>query len=50
MSGLGRGRAGTFTTELTPGRYGLVCAISDETDGRLHTAHGMLQEFTVAAK
>ncbi len=49
MSGLGPGRTGTFTTDLTPGRYGVVCAISDVKDGRLHTAHGMMQEFTVAA-
>jgi len=50
MSGLGAGRTGTFTTTLAPGRYGLVCWIPDVKDGKPHEMHGMVQEFTVAAK
>ena len=50
MAGLGRGRTGTFPTTLTPGRYGVVCYISDAKDGKPHEMHGMVQEFTVAAK
>ena len=50
MSGLGTGRTGTFTTTLTPGRYGIVCWIPDVKDGKPHEMHGMVQEFTVAAK
>lgn len=50
MSGLGRGRTGTFTTTLTPGTYGMICWIPDEKDGKPHSAHGMVQEFTVAAR
>ena len=50
MSGLGTGRTGTFTTTLTPGRYGLVCWIPDVKDGKPHEMHGMVQEFAVAAR
>lgn len=50
MAGLGKGRTATFTTELTPGRYGIVCWIPDVKDGKPHEMHGMVQEFTVAAK
>ncbi|AHG93237.1 hypothetical protein J421_5702 (plasmid) [Gemmatirosa kalamazoonensis] len=50
MAGLGRGRTGTFTTTLTPGRYSVACFIPDAKDGKPHEMHGMVQEFTVAAK
>jgi hypothetical protein len=50
MAGLGKGRTGSFTTNLTPGRYGLICYIPDAKDGKPHSMHGMVQEFTVAAK
>jgi len=51
MAGLGKGRTGTFTTDLTPGRYGIVCWIPDLKDAAItHEMHGMVQEFTVAAK
>ena len=50
MAGLGRGRTGTFTTILTPGTYGLICFIPDANDGKPHAMHGMVHEFTVAAK
>jgi len=50
MAGLGKGRTGTFDTNLTPGTYGLICFAPDATDGKSHSAHGMVQQFTVAAK
>jgi len=50
LAGLGKGRTATFTTDLTPGRYGIVCWIPDVKDGKPHEMHGMVQEFTVAAK
>jgi hypothetical protein len=50
MAGLGKGRTATFTTNLTPGKYGIVCYIPDAKDGKPHEMHGMVQEFTVAAK
>ena len=33
MSGLGKGRTGTFDTNLTPGNYGLICYVPDAKDG-----------------
>jgi uncharacterized cupredoxin-like copper-binding protein len=50
MAGLGKGRTGSFTTTLTPGRYGLICYIPDVKDGKPHSMHGMVQEFSVEAK
>ena len=50
MAGLGKGRTGTFTTTLTPGRYAIVCFIPDAKDGKPHEMHGMVKEITVAAK
>jgi uncharacterized cupredoxin-like copper-binding protein len=48
MAGLGKGRTGSFTTNLTPGKYGLICYIPDAKDGKPHSMHGMLQELTVS--
>jgi hypothetical protein len=50
MAGLGKGRTGSFDTNLTAGRYGVICWIPDAKDGKPHSMHGMVQEFTVAAK
>ena len=50
MAGLGKGRTGTFRTELNPGRYGLICWIPDAKDGKPHAVHGIMQEFAVAEK
>ena len=50
MAGLGKGRTGTFTTNLAPGKYGLICYIPDAKDGKPHSMHGMVQEIIVAAK
>jgi hypothetical protein len=50
MAGLGKGRTATFTTNLTPGHYAIICYIPDAKDGKPHAMHGMVQELTVAAK
>jgi uncharacterized cupredoxin-like copper-binding protein len=50
MAGLGKGRTGTFTTTLTPGRYAVACFIPDVKDGKPHAMHGMVQEITIAPK
>lgn len=50
MAALAKGRTGTFTTTLTPGRYVVVCFVPDAKDGKPHEMHGMVQEFTVAAQ
>jgi hypothetical protein len=50
MAGLGTGRTGSFDTNLTAGRYGVICWIPDAKDGKPHSMHGMVQEFTVTAK
>jgi hypothetical protein len=50
MAGLGKGRTGSFTVNLSPGKYGVICYIPDAKDGKPHSMHGMVQEITVAAK
>jgi len=47
MSGLAKGRTGTFTANLTPGTYGLFCMAPDVKDGKSHADHGMTAEFVV---
>jgi uncharacterized cupredoxin-like copper-binding protein len=47
-SGLSNDRHQMITMEFEPGRYVLLCFIPDRKDGRPHTAHGMVKEFTVA--
>lgn len=42
------GTTGTFTVELGPGRYGLVCGVRD-ADGVSHAVKGMSSEIRVAA-
>jgi uncharacterized cupredoxin-like copper-binding protein len=46
-SGLSNGRHQTITMPFEPGRYVLLCFIPDKKDGKPHTAHGMVKEFTV---
>ena len=48
-SGLSKGCHQTITVNLEPGRYVLLCFIPDAKDGRPHSAHGMVKEFTVGA-
>ncbi|MEO7086881.1 MAG: hypothetical protein ABI442_16340 [Gemmatimonadaceae bacterium] len=48
-SGLSKGRHQIITMDFEPGRYVLFCFIPDAKDGKPHTEHGMMKEFTVAA-
>jgi uncharacterized cupredoxin-like copper-binding protein len=41
------GASGTFTADLAPGNYGLMCFVPDAKDGKLHLVHGMMKDFTV---
>lgn len=50
MSGMAPGQSASFSATLTPGNYGLICFIPDAKDGKSHAMHGMVKEFTVAAK
>jgi uncharacterized cupredoxin-like copper-binding protein len=36
-----------FTANLTPGKYAMLCFISDAKDGKPHIEHGMVREFEV---
>jgi len=36
-----------FTTNLTPGKYAMLCFIGDMKDGKPHMEHGMVKEFEV---
>lgn len=47
ISGLGPGREGTFTAELTPGRYAIMCLFSHVPVGESHAARGMVMNFTI---
>ena len=42
-----RGQSGSFTADLTPGNYGLICFVPDAKDGKLHLQHGMMQDIKV---
>jgi len=44
MSGLEPGRDGTFTAELTPGHYAIMCLFGN---GESHAAKGMVTYFTI---
>jgi uncharacterized cupredoxin-like copper-binding protein len=44
---LDKGASGTFTVDLQPGTYGLICFVPDAKDGKPHLAHGMLKEIKV---
>lgn len=50
MSPLAPGHSSTFTIDMTPGTYGLICFLPDAKDGKPHTSHGMMQQIEVAAK
>ena len=36
-----------FTANLTPGIYVMICFVPDAKDGKPHSDHGMVKEFTV---
>jgi uncharacterized cupredoxin-like copper-binding protein len=44
---LDKGASATFTADLTPGDYGLLCFVPDAKDGRPHLAHGMIKTIKV---
>ncbi len=37
----------SFSAELAPGEYALMCFVPDDEDGRMHFAHGMAKQITV---
>jgi uncharacterized cupredoxin-like copper-binding protein len=45
---LDKNESGTFTAELTPGDYGLICFVPDAKDGKPHLAHGMMKNIKVS--
>jgi hypothetical protein len=47
MSGLEPGRDGTFTAELSPGRYAIMCLFSNAHASDSHAAKGMVMNFTI---
>ncbi|HET8722159.1 MAG TPA: hypothetical protein VFM24_09035 [Nitrospira sp.] len=47
MSGLEPGRDGTFTADLTPGRYAIMCLFSSGKTTESHAAKGMVMNFTI---
>ena len=47
MSGLEPGRDGSFTAELTPGRYAIMCLFSNAHASESHAAKGMVMNFTI---
>ena len=47
VAGLDPGRHASFTADLTPGEYVLICFIPDSKDGKPHLAHGMMKTITV---
>jgi len=49
-SGIAKGRHMFITVDFVAGRYALFCFIPDVKDGKPHSSHGMLKEFTVGAE
>ena len=47
VSGLAKGRHEVIALDFAPGRYVLFCFVPDAKDGKPHTAHGMMKEFSV---
>jgi uncharacterized cupredoxin-like copper-binding protein len=47
ISGLEPGSDGTFTAELTPGRYAIMCLFPNPSARHSHAAKGMVMNFTV---
>lgn len=44
---LDKGARATFTVDLSPGDYGLICFVPDTKDGKPHLAHGMMKMIKV---
>lgn len=47
MQALDQGLGANFDLDLEPGDYGLICFVPDAKDGKPHTVHGMMKQFTV---
>jgi uncharacterized cupredoxin-like copper-binding protein len=45
---LDKGARASFTADLTPGEYGLICFVPDTKDGKPHLAHGMIKTIRVS--
>lgn len=41
------GSTAYFTANMTPGNYVMICFVPDGKDGKPHSDHGMVKEFTV---
>ena len=50
ITGIESGQSITIVQDLEPGTYAFYCFVPDAKDGREHIAHGMIREFTVAAR
>ena len=48
VAGLASGLSNTFTVDVTPGEYVLICFVPDAKDGKPHFMHGMVQTVTVS--
>jgi hypothetical protein len=47
VTAVAKSGGGTFTVDLTPGNYAMLCFIPDAKDGKPHLEHGMVKEFAV---
>jgi hypothetical protein len=47
---MAKGEENIITLDLTPGDYGLICFAPDAKDGKPHVMHGMMSQFTIAAR
>jgi hypothetical protein len=47
MTGLEPGGVGTFTADLAPGRYAMMCLFPDPASPESHAAKGMVLDFTI---
>jgi len=47
VAAMAKGRSNTFTANLTPGTYGMICFLPDAKDGKPHSTHGMTTQFEV---
>jgi uncharacterized cupredoxin-like copper-binding protein len=47
ITALDPGHSGTFTVDLAPGEYALLCPLPSAADGTAHSSKGMMHEFTV---
>jgi plastocyanin len=48
VTGIMPGMHASFTVDLPPGTYGVLCFLPDAKDGKPHVAHGMEKQITVS--